>query len=329
MLRPTNRRSRAALRRIEKNESWRTILVALAANVTIAIAKFVTGLISRSTALLAESAHSLADAVNEVLLGLSLRRAAAPADDLHPLGHGRERFLWAFLAAIGSFLIGGCFSVAIAIRQLAHGEMVKNATAAWIVLAIAFIGDGVSLVQSLRQARKEAKERGWKVWFHILRSSDPTVRAVVVENGAALIGLVIAAVGLLLSHHLRSGRPDAIASLLIGLLMAATAFALGRPLADFLVGKSLPPALLDEIRAVIGRHHAIDEILSVQAVYIGPEEVIVSAKVRPSPRLSVEELGHAMDDLDAALRETSPFVADVFIDVTWQHASEPVADLVS
>ena len=108
-----------------------------------------------------------------------------------------------------------------------------------------------------------------------------------------------------------------------------TAFALGRPLADFLVGKSLPPALLDELRAVIDRHHAIDEILSVQAVYIGPEEVIVSAKVRPSPRLSVEELGHAMDDLDAALRKTSPFVADVFIDVTWHHASELVADLVS
>ncbi|MGA8809931.1 MAG: cation diffusion facilitator family transporter [Thermoanaerobaculia bacterium] len=326
MLRPTNRRSRAALKRIERNESWRTILIALAANVVIAIAKLISGLMSGSTALLAEAAHSLADATNEVLLGISLRRATAPADELHPLGHGRERFLWAFLAAIATFLIGGCFSVGMAIRQLAHGEPLHNPTAAWIVLGVAFIGDGISLVQSLRQARSEAKERGWNVWFHLFRSSDPTVRAVVVEDSAALIGLVFAAVGLLLSHHFGNDRPDAIASLLIGLLMAATAFGLGLPLADFLVGKSLPPQLLDEIRAVIDRDDAVEEILSVQAVYIGPEEVIVSAKVRPSPRLTVEDLGRAMDDLDAALRETSPFVADVFIDVTAHHASELALD---
>src|SRR5947209_10077852 len=153
MLRPTNRRSRAALRRIERNESWRTILIALAANVVIAIAKLITGIISGSTALLAEGAHSFADASNEVLLGISLRRATAPPDDLHPLGHGRERFLWAFLAAIASFLIGGCFSVAIAIRQLAHGEMIGNSAAAWIVLAIAFAGDRFSWAQAMRPAR--------------------------------------------------------------------------------------------------------------------------------------------------------------------------------
>jgi cation diffusion facilitator family transporter len=329
MLRPTNRRSRAALKRIERNESWRTILIALAANVVIAIAKLVAGLMSGSTALLAESAHSLADASNEVLLGISLRRATAPADELHPLGHGRERFLWAFLAAIASFLIGGCFSVGMAIRQLTHSEPLGNPMAAWIVLGVAFLGDGVSLVQSLRQARSEAAERGWNVWFHLFRSSDPTVRAVVVEDSAALIGVAFAAVGLALSHHFGSDRPDAIASLLIGLLMAATAFGLGRPLADFLVGKSLPANLLDEIRAVIDRDDAVEEILTVQAVYIGPEEVIVSAKVRPSPKLTVEQLGRAMDDLDQALRDTSPYVADVFIDVTAHHASELSGDNVS
>src|SRR5437667_10871972 len=126
MLRPPHRRSRAALENIESHESTRTILFALAANVVIAIAKLISGLISGSTALLAESAHSLADASNEVFLGISLRRAARPADDLHPLGHGRERFLWAFLAAIASFLIGGCFSVALAIRQFVRGEMMTG-----------------------------------------------------------------------------------------------------------------------------------------------------------------------------------------------------------
>src|SRR2546430_11236164 len=159
MLRPPYRRSRAALQRIQSSESARTILVALAANVVIAIAKLVGGLISGSTALLAEAAHSLADASNEVFLGISLRRAAAPADDRHPLGHGRERFLWAFLAAMASFLVGGCFSVAIAVRQLVRGEMMTGrTTGAWIVLAVAFVGDGVSLMQSLRQARDRAQK---------------------------------------------------------------------------------------------------------------------------------------------------------------------------
>src|SRR5947199_6354692 len=157
MLRPPYRRSRLALQRIGSKESARTILIALAANVVIAIAKLISGLMAGSTALLAESAHSLADATNEVLLGISLRRATAGADELHPLGHGRERFLWAFLAAIASFLIGGCFSVGMAIRQLLHGEPLGNPTAAWIVLGVAFIGDGISLVQSLRQARSDAR----------------------------------------------------------------------------------------------------------------------------------------------------------------------------
>src|SRR6266704_2421073 len=157
MVRPPYRRSRAALQRIRSRESARTILVALAANVVIAIAKLISGLISGSTALLAEAAHSLADASNEVFLGISLRRAAAPADDDHPLGHGREPFLWAFLASIASFLIGGCFSVAIAIRQLALGTVTEKETTAWIVLAVAFLADGISWVQSVRQARNEAR----------------------------------------------------------------------------------------------------------------------------------------------------------------------------
>jgi cation diffusion facilitator family transporter len=322
MLRPPHRRSRAALQKIRSNESVRTIVIALVANVVIAIAKLISGLISGSTALLAESAHSLADASNEVFLGISLHRSARPADDLHPLGHGWERFLWAFMAAIASFLIGGCFSVAMAIRQLTRGELTGNATAAWIVLGVAFLGDGFSFVQSLRQARNEARERGRNVWFHLLRSSDPTVRAVVVEDGAALIGVVIAAAGLLLSHQLRSSRPDAIASLLIGLLMAATAFGLGRPLADFLVGKSLPPALLEQIRSVISSEKTVAETLSVQAVYIGPEEVIVAAKIRPTPGLTTEHLSRAMDDLDHKLHNASPFVADVYIDVTWHHGKD-------
>ena len=306
---------------MQSQDSVRTIIIALVANVVIAIAKLISGISSGSTALIAEAAHSFADSSNEVLLGISLRRAMKPPDDKHPLGHGRERFLWAFMAAMASFLIGGCFSIAIAIRELAHDGGTKRTLAAWIVLGIAFLADGFSWVQSVRQARDEARERGRSVSAHLLRSSDPIVRAIVVEDSAALIGLVIAAAGLLVSQMTHSGRPDAIASLLIGVLMAITAFGLARPLADFLVGRSLPKLYLDKIRSVIESDRAVEEILSLQAVYTGPEEVVVAAKVRPVSELTGEQLAKAMDDLDATLHRESPFVADVYIDVSSHHAT--------
>jgi divalent metal cation (Fe/Co/Zn/Cd) transporter len=207
----------------------------------------------------------------------------------------------------------------MAIHELTHETVTKHTLAAWIVLGVAFLADGFSWVQSVGQAVDEAREHKRSLSMHLMRSSDPIVRAIVVEDSAALIGLVFAAAGLLISQLTHSGRPDAIASLLIGLLMAVTAFGLARPLADFLVGRSLPDPYLEKIRSVIARAAAVEELMSVQAVYTGPEEVIVAAKVRPSSELTGDELAQAMDDLDAALRRESPFVADVYIDVTNHH----------
>ena len=314
---PPQRRSRAALRKLADGASVRTVFVALAANIVIAVAKLIAGLLSGSTAMLAEAAHSFADSLNEVFLGISLRRARRDADATHPLGHGRERFLWALMAAIASFLIGGCLSVGMAIRQLeTHDSTVGSSLAAWIVLGISFAADGVSWLQSVRQARREAREHGHGVVRHLLRSSEPLVRAIVVEDTAGLIGLVIAAAGLVLRQVLRTNIPDAIASLLIGILLAITAFGLARPLADFLVGRSLPPDLLEELRRILAASPCIEQVLTLQAVYTGPEEVIVAAKVHPRKGASVEELAREMDELDHQLRTASEFVADVYLDVT-------------
>jgi cation diffusion facilitator family transporter len=313
---PPQRRSPTALRRAAEGESTRTIVIALLANVVIAIAKLIAGLVSGSTAMLAEAAHSAADSVNEVFLGIGLRRGRLPADAAHPLGHGRERFLWAFMAAIASFLIGGCLSVAMAIRELEARHPVSAGLVVWIVLAVSFAADGTSWLQSMRQARRQAKEYGVTVWRYILRSSDPVVRAVVFEDSAALIGLGLAAGGLLLSRILRSSVPDSLASLLIGVLLAVTAFGLARPFADFLVGRSLPAPLLEKLHAIFREDAAIEQVLSLRAIYTGPEEVVVVAKVHPSASLNIEQLTRAMDDLDHRIRLALPLVADVFIDVT-------------
>ena len=317
MTRPLlTRHSRAVLQSAAEAESARTILFALVANVVIAVAKLVAGLISGSAALLGEAGHSFADSVNEVLLGYSLRRGRLPADVTHPLGHGREQFLWAFLAAIASFLIGGCLSIGLAIREFGAGGTTGDTRIAWIVLAIAVFADGVSWLQGMRQARRQARVWDTSIWRYLLATSDPALRAVVVEDSVALVGLGIAAAGLALSQLTGSETPDAAAALLIGIMLAITAFGLGRLLADFLVGRALPQPLLQQLHDILATSPAIEEVLLVRAVYVGPEEVIVTAKVHPASNLTVDQLANAMDQVDTAMRAAVPLVADVYLDIT-------------
>ena len=311
------RRSAIALRRDREGESPRTIVIALAANLVIGVAKLLAGLASGSSAMIAEAAHSGADCVNEVFLAVGLYRSRQPPDDLHPFGHARERFLWAFMAAIASFLLGGCLSIGIAVRELeSRSHPVAAGWAPWIVLAVAFAADGASWLQAMKQARKQAKDYDLTIGRYLVRASDPVVRAVLVEDSAALIGLVLAAAGLSLARITGSNTPDSVASLLIGVLLAVTAFFLARPFADFLVGRSIAASQLERLRAIVEGDPAIEELFVLQALYSGPEEVVVLGKARPSPKLDIAELGRAMDDLDHRVREAFPFVADVFIDVT-------------
>jgi cation diffusion facilitator family transporter len=309
------RRSVTALRRAAAGDSIRTVVIAFLANIVIAVAKLIAGLTSRSTAMLAEAAHSAADSINEIFLGIGLYRQQAPPDAIHPTGHGRERFLWSFMATISSFLIGGCVSIALAISEFNEQHTLSSGLAAWIVLGISFVAEGTSWLQSVRQARAQAKEYETSLWNYLRRASDPLVRAIVFEDSAALIGLCIAAGGLLLSKIFGTNLPDSLASLLIGLLLTLTAFGLARPLADFLVGRSLPDPLLEKLYATIKEDPAVEEISSLYATYIGPEEVIVLGRVRPSLHLNVQQLRSAMDNLDRKIREALPIVADVFIDV--------------
>ncbi len=313
------RHSRAALQSESEGHDARTILIAFVANVIIAVAKLAAGLVSGSAALLGEAAHSFADSLNEIFLGYSLRRARRPADPEHPLGHGRERFLWAFMAAIASFLIGGCLSIALAIREFIDGRSGDSYTLAWIVLAISFVADGASWLQGTRQARQEASARGKTVWQYLWRTSDPALRAVVVEDSAALIGLGLASAGLFLHQVTGSETPDATAALLIGVLLTLTAVALARSLADFLVGRSLPQAHVQRLHEVLSSHPAIAEVILLRAVYVGAEDAIVTAKVHAAPNVTIDAYAHAADDLDAAMRAAVPEVADVYLDVTSYH----------
>jgi cation diffusion facilitator family transporter len=291
-------------------------MVAVAADVLVAAAKLAAGLVTGSSALLAEAVHSAADSINESLLYLAIRRGRRPADAKHPLGYGGARFLWAFLAAISSFLIGGCVSIGLAIHSLLAGSEVDQFLVAWVVLAVAALADGASLAQTLRQARLEAAVWGRSTLSYLRHTSEPTLRALAVEDAAALLGVTIAAAGLLVNELGGPSTTDAIASLIIGGLLATTAIGLARPLADFLIGRSMSPARLEKARRIIDESPGIDHVLDVYAVHAAPYEVILMAKVRPAAATSSEQLARLLDELDQRLRRELPEIGEVFIDIT-------------
>jgi len=301
----------------------RSVAVALAANVVVAGAKLAAGLITGSSALLAEAIHSAADSINELLLAVSLRRGRRRADAQHPFGYGAARFLWAFLAAISSFLIGGCLSIGLAVHSLLSGGDVSSFAVGWAVLALAAVGDGASLSQTVRAARSQATDRGASTVGYLRDTSDPTLRALAVEDTAALIGVAIAAAGLLVRQIGGPSWTDATASLLIGILLAVTAVGLARPLADLLIGQSMPPARLAKAHAILVQSPAIDDVLHMYAVLAAPHEVILTAKVNPSTGQSGEQLAEALDKIDGRLRRELPEIAEVFIDVTAHLRSHP------
>jgi cation diffusion facilitator family transporter len=310
----------AASLRASRNPGHRlSIAVAFIANVVVAIAKLGAALITGSSALLAEAVHSGADSINQVLLGVSLRRARRPADEAHPFGYGGARFVWAFLAAISSFVIGGCVSIGLAINDLIHGSEIGHSLVAWIVLAVAAIADGSSLAQTVKQARSEAARWGQPTLAYLRHTSEPTLRALAFEDSAALAGVAIAATGLLIHDLGGPASSDAIASLLIGILLGVTAIGLARPLGDLLVGKSMSPERLARARQLLSESPAVEEILDVYALHVAPEDVLLAARVHPADDQDGERLGALIDELDVRLRSELPEIGEVFIDVTAHH----------
>ena len=206
-----------------EGESLRTVIIALVANAGIAAAKFVAALLTRSSAMLAEAIHATADTGNQVLLLLANRLARRPADESHPLGHGREAYFWALVAALGMFLTGALLAVRQGIMELFHPVRVSSPLAAYVVLGISFCLDGVSLMRAYRQLKKEATRLDLEFLEHFDRSSDPVGRAVFAEDAVAMVGNLIAFAGIVLDQVSGSAIPDAAAALIIGLCLAVVA----------------------------------------------------------------------------------------------------------
>ena len=300
----------------ERPESTGTVIVAGLANLAIAVAKAVAGVLSGSAAVLAEAAHSVADTLTEVLLFVALRRGSRPADEDHPFGHGKSAYLWALLAATGTLVLGAGFAVSQGIRTIMAGSQEQgHYTVAYVVLAISFVLEGTSLLRAVRQLRRGAARYRVTVLRFLRRTPDTTVKAVTAEDSAALVGLVLAALGLGLTQLTGSPIPDGVASILIGVLLAVVAMLLVRTNVSLIVGQSPSARLRDGIREEIESLSDVTRVLEVMAMFLGPESLLVAARV-DFAETSVTGLAASADEAERRLRARYPVITHVFLDPT-------------
>ena len=256
-----------------------TVVLAFLANILVAIAKTVAAVITSSASMVAEAAHSWADAGNEVFLLIADRRGAKTKDARHPLGYGRNAFVWSLIAAFGIFTAGSIVSIMHGIQELSDTGPVESPVVAYIVLGIAFVLEGASFTQAMVRSRRLAQERGSSTWDFVLETSDTTLRAVFFEDSAALIGLVLAGGSILLHQLTGVAAWDAIGSILVGVLLGVVAVILiGRNIA-FLVGTSVSPALRSRVGTALLGMDDIERVTYLHIEYVGPNRLFLVAEV--------------------------------------------------
>ena len=263
----------------KKNESTFTVVLAFSVNLVIAVAKSIAAVLTGSASMTAEAAHSWADAGNEVFLLVADRRSVKPRDHRHPMGYGREAYVWSMFAAVGLFVAGAVVSFMHGIQQLISPEPATDFLVAYVVLAVSFVLEGISFTQAWRQARRAARHLNRPTLQHVVTSSNPTMRAVFAEDAAALVGLVIAFGGVLAHELSGSAVPDALGSILVGVLLGVVAVILIDRNRRFLVGQ---PVKGDVDRLAVGmllERPEIERVTYMHLEFVGPERLYLVAAV--------------------------------------------------
>lgn len=292
--------SNANLGRMQEG-SRRAITAAFFANLGIAIAKFVGFLITRSAGLLAESGHSLADTGNQALLLLGSKRGRRPADRAHPFGYGPERYFWAFVVALVLFSMGGLFALYEGIDKLRSPREVDNVAVAVVILLIAVGLETFSLRTAIKESN-HVREPGMS-WARFIRTSkSPELPVVLLEDVGAEVGLIFALAGLLLAEITGNPRWDAAGSIAIGVLLVLIAFVLAREMKPLLIGESASDSDLDKITAAVAASPKVNSIIHLRTMHLGPDNLLLAAKIDFDHSLSVEQLATAIDQAEIAVR---------------------------
>ncbi|MEJ3750418.1 cation diffusion facilitator family transporter [Actinomycetes bacterium KLBMP 9797] len=300
----------------ENTESIGTVIVAGLANLSIAAAKLVAGLISGSAAMLSEAAHSLADTTTEVLLFAALRRGGRPADARHPFGYGKESWVWAFIAALFTFVAGAGFSITHGVHTIRTGEHSGDYLISYVVLAVSFAIESVSLARAVRQVRGSARRWDTTPGRFLRLTPDTAVKAVFLEDSAALIGLLLAAAGVGLAQATGDELWDGLASIAIGLLLLVVAATLARSNVSLLVGQAVPAKLREQIAAELAALPTVERVDTLLTMQLGPTEVLVAAKVDFADEATGADIEAAADEAERRLAARYAGIRYVFLDPT-------------
>ena len=280
-----------------------TVVIALAANTILAVLKSIVAVVTGSASMVAEAAHSWADAGNEVFLVIAERRSEQPADDVHPLGYGREAYIWSMIAAFGLFGVGAGVSVWHGIQSLGAEEAEASYLWAYVVLGAAFVLEGISFMQARREVRRGAKRAEVSRATFLDRTSNPTLRAVYFEDAAALVGIVIAVSGLVLHQVTHQPVWDAIGSILVGLLLGFVAIYLLRRNMAFLVGQVADPRVHERVLEWLRERPEVASVNTLHLEYVGPGKIFLVGSVDldgdDSESQAAVELQRLEEDLEA------------------------------
>jgi cation diffusion facilitator family transporter len=290
----------------------RAVLAALAANLGIAITKFIAALVSGSTSMLAEAVHSVADTGNQVLLLVGRGRSARPASDEHPFGFGRERYFYGFIVSVMLFTVGAVFSVYEGVHKITNPEEIRSPLVPFIVLAVSAVLEAFSLRTAIHEANQVRGDRGWGTF--IRRTKSPELPVVLLEDTAALIGLALAFTGVGLAVLTHDGRWDGAGSLAIGLLLGVAAAILAVEMKSLLIGESASTDVQRRIVAALEDGPEIARVIHMRTVHMAPDAVLVAAKVAVRENDSAEQITAGIDTAERRVRTAVPIAKTIYLE---------------
>jgi cation diffusion facilitator family transporter len=291
----------------------KAVLAALAANLGIAVAKFVGFSITGAASLLAEGVHSVADTANQGLLLLGDRRAKRAPTEMHPFGFARERYFWAFVVSIVLFLGGGVFALFEGVEKLRHPHEPTSLVVAVTILVVAIVFESFSLRTAVREARRvKEPDQGW--FLFIRRSKSAELPVVLLEDIGALIGLFIALFGVLLSKITDEPRYDALGSVGIGILLVVISIVLASEMRSLLVGEAAEPGDVAAVRRVLGSDERVVRVRDVRTQVFGPQELLVGAELELDPNLDADDAARAIEELESEIQRAVPEATVIYLE---------------
>jgi cation diffusion facilitator family transporter len=292
-------------------DSPKTVVTAVGADLLVALAKTAVAVSGGSAAMAAEAVHSFVDGANQALLIVGHKRSGRPADDSHPFGHGAEIYFWALVVAGVIFAIGGGATIVEGVYRFVHPEPPKNPLWNYVVLAVAFAADGYALLVAVRELRSTYPNRS--IRRAIRASKDPNVFVVVLEDSTALVGVLFAAIGTVLGQITNDGRPDAAASIAIGVLLGVVAVAMMTEMSSLLTGESSDPEVVEEIERIVKDDDGIADVRRVRTMTLGPKNVLVSVDVVFAGEPSLGEARDVIARIEAEVKKRRPIVSELLV----------------